>query len=88
MAPAALAALRRVLLVFADGRVTGSDSREPLSGAAIVSGATIDFGPGPAISRGSSAGPAADELTLNGADTDGLGVGLYLTAVPPPGAAS
>jgi heat shock protein HslJ len=104
IAPAALAGLGRVLLVFAHGRVTGSDSREPLSGAAIVSGATIDFGPAPAIARRSSAGPAADdltrhvratlrgivryeieaaELTLNGADTDGLGVGLYLAAVPP-----
>ncbi len=101
--PAALAALGRVLLVFAHGRVTGSDSCQPLSGAAIVSGATIDFGPGPALARGSSTGLAADELTrhvratlrgivryeieadeltLNGADTDGLAVGLYLTAVP------
>jgi hypothetical protein len=82
--------------------VTGSDSCQPLSCAAVVSGATIDFGPGPATARGSSAGPAAgelarhvritlhgvvryeiaaDELTLNGADADGLGVGLYLTAV-------
>lgn len=109
MAPAALAALGRVLLVFADGRVTGSDSREPLSGAAIVSGATIDFGPGPAVTRGSSGGAVADELTqhvratlrgivryeieadeltLDGADTDGLGVGLYLAAVPANGVAS
>jgi heat shock protein HslJ len=102
-APASLAALGRVLLVFADGRVTGSDSCQPLSGAAIVSGATIDFGPGPALARGSAAGPAADELTqhlratlrgivryeieadqltLSGTDADGLGIGLYLTAVP------
>ncbi len=98
-----LAAMDRVFLVFDRGRVTGSDSVALLSGSAVASGATIDFGPGPAVAGETGAGPApgelashvratlrdvvrykieAGELTLTGADTDGLSVGLCLGAVP------
>jgi heat shock protein HslJ len=95
-AATSVAALDRVVLEFDHGRVTGSDSCQPLSGPAIVFGATIDFGPGAAIGPAASelAGHVhatlrglvryeieAGELTLSGADADGLGVGLYLTAV-------
>ncbi len=95
-AASSLAALDRVVLEFDHGRVTGSDSCKPLSGPAIVFGATIDFGPGPATAPAASELARhvhatlrgivryeieADELTLSGVDAGGLGVGLYLTAV-------
>jgi heat shock protein HslJ len=58
---AAIAVLPRVFLVFGQGRVTGSDGCQPLSGPAAVSGATISFGPGPAAGR-TCTDPAAAEL--------------------------
>jgi heat shock protein HslJ len=100
---AAMAALPRVFLVFGQGRVTGSDGCQPLSGPARVSGTTISFGPGPAVTGSTCTDPAAAELarrvratlhgdvgyqieagqlTLSGADADGLGVGLKLEAGP------
>ncbi len=98
---ASLAGMDQVFLVFDRGRVTGSDSIAPLSGSAVVSPATIDFGPGPGVAGGAGSARGelahhvratlrgivrytieADELTLTGADTDGLGVGLWLSAVP------
>jgi META domain len=98
-----IASLRRVFLVFGQGRVTGSDSAQPLSGRAVVSGGTIDFGPGPGTDTAAIGIPAASELVqhvratlhgtvcyqieadrliINGADADGFGVGLWLTAAP------
>jgi heat shock protein HslJ len=53
----------RVFLVFGQGRVTGSDGCQPLSGPAAVSGPTISFGPGPAVA-GPCADPAAADLAL------------------------
>jgi heat shock protein HslJ len=53
----------RVFLVFGQGRVTGSDGCQPLSGPAAVSGTTISFGPGPAVPSSpcpDPTGPAAD----------------------------
>ena len=58
---AGLATLSRVFLVFAHGRVTGSDGCQPLSGPAAVSGTTINFGPGP-LAAGICTDPAAAEL--------------------------
>jgi heat shock protein HslJ len=55
--------LSGVFLVFGQGRVTGSDGCELLSGPAAVSGTTINFGPGPAAAsspRTDPADPAAD----------------------------
>lgn len=54
----------RVFLVFAQGRVTGSDGCQPLSGPAAVSGPTISFGPGPAIASSPCTDPAAADLAL------------------------
>jgi heat shock protein HslJ len=52
--------VRRTFLVFRRGRVTGSDGCQPLSCPAAVSGATIDFGAGPA--RSTCRNLAASEL--------------------------
>lgn len=59
---AAMAALSGVFLVFGQGRVTGSDGCQPLSGPAAVSGAAISFGPGPAVAGRACTDPAAAEL--------------------------
>jgi heat shock protein HslJ len=59
---AAITALGRVFLVFGQGRVTGSDGCQPLSGPAAVSGTTISFGPGPAVTGSPCTDPAAAEL--------------------------
>jgi heat shock protein HslJ len=61
VAPTA-AALHRVFLVFSQGWVTGSDGDHALSGPASVSGATINFGPGPAATDNIYADPDASEL--------------------------
>jgi heat shock protein HslJ len=94
-----LAALDDVFLVFADGQVSGSDSRQPLSGPAVVSGDTIDFGPGVAVADGDWTRRGSGELARHVHDTlrgrvryeieaDQLklqgAVGLWLTADPDP----
>jgi len=59
---AAITALGRVFLVFGQGRVAGSDGCQPLSGPAAVSGTTISFGAGPAVTGSPCTDPAAAEL--------------------------
>jgi heat shock protein HslJ len=54
--------LHQVFLVFNRGWVTGSDGRHPLSGPAVVSGDTIDFGPGPSMASGTVAAAADKDL--------------------------
>jgi heat shock protein HslJ len=52
----------RVFLVFGQGRVTGSDGCELLSGPAAVSGTTINFGLGPAVASSPRTDRAAADL--------------------------
>jgi heat shock protein HslJ len=54
----------QAFLVFGQGRVTGSDGRQPLSGSAAVSGTTISFGPGPAMASSPRIDPAPADLAL------------------------
>jgi heat shock protein HslJ len=76
---AAIAALSRVFLVFGQGRVTGSDGCRALSGPATVSGATINFGPGPAA-VGTCTDPAAAELARRVRTTLHGDVGYWIEA--------